>query len=61
MNTRDGYATDPAWVERVPDMLNGPGPVGTSKDVVSPGIGVWDVTITTNAASFGAEPMTIDI
>ncbi|QQL45543.1 DUF4091 domain-containing protein [Sulfuriroseicoccus oceanibius] len=27
MNTRDGYAADPSHVERVPDMLNGSGPV----------------------------------
>lgn len=41
--------------------LNGPGPVGTSKDVVGPGTGVWDVTVTSNGASFGAQDMTIDI
>ena len=41
--------------------LNGPGAVGTSKDVVGPGIGIWDVTVTSNAASFGAQPMTIDV
>jgi len=41
--------------------LNGPGPVGTSKDVVGPGIGIWDVTVTSNAPSFGAQPMLLDI
>ncbi len=41
--------------------LKGPGAVGTSKDVVGPGIGIWDVTVTSNGASFGAQPMTIDI
>ena len=35
--------------------------VGTSKDVVGPGIGIWDVTVTSNGASFGAQPMTIDV
>ncbi|MBJ8339153.1 hypothetical protein JGU71_09665 [Antrihabitans sp. YC3-6] len=41
--------------------LNGPGAVGTSKDIVQPGIGIWDVTVTSNGASFGAQPMKIDI
>ena len=41
--------------------LNGPGAVGTSKDIVGPGIGVWDVTVTSNGPSFGAQPMLIDI
>lgn len=36
MNTRDGYATDPAWVERVPDMLNGPGPVAIGAGQLQP-------------------------
>lgn len=41
--------------------LNGPGYVGTSKDIVGPGIGLFDVTVTSNAPSFGAAPMLIDI
>ena len=36
MNTRDGYATDPTWVEHVPDMLNGAGPVAIAKDRLQP-------------------------
>lgn len=36
MNTRDRYATDTAWVEMVPDMLNGPGPVEISANQLQP-------------------------
>lgn len=36
MNTRDRYATDPAWVEMAPDMLNGPGPVDIAADHLQP-------------------------
>ena len=48
-------------VETYTRTLKGPGAVGTSKDIVGPGIGLWDVTVTTNGANFGAEPMLIDI
>jgi hypothetical protein len=36
MNTRDRYATDPATVEMVPDMLNGPGPVEIAAGQLQP-------------------------
>jgi len=36
MNSRDQYAKDPAWVEMVPDMLNGPGPVSIAADRLQP-------------------------
>lgn len=36
MNTRDRYATDPATVEMVPDMLNGPGPVSIAAGQLQP-------------------------
>lgn len=36
MNTRDGYPTDPAWVARVPDMFNGPGPVNLAAGQLQP-------------------------
>lgn len=36
MNTRDRYATDPATVELVPDMLNGPGPVEIAANQLQP-------------------------
>ena len=36
MNTRDRYATDPATLEMVPDMLNGPGPVEIAAGQLQP-------------------------
>jgi hypothetical protein len=36
MNTRDRHATDPALVELVPDMLNGPGPVEMAANQLQP-------------------------
>lgn len=36
MNTRDRYATDPSWVEQVPDMLNGSGPISIAKGQIQP-------------------------
>ncbi len=41
--------------------LKGPGYVGTSRDIVGPGTGLFDVTVTTDAPSFGAAPMLIDV
>ena len=36
MNTQDRYATDPALVAQVPDLLNGPGPVTLGADQLQP-------------------------
>jgi hypothetical protein len=36
MNTRDRHAADPTFVEMVPDMLNGPGPVEVAANQLQP-------------------------